>query len=692
MGQSQSMEIVEIPNKKINTRTPLRTGNIPQLIEEIRPLSNYHIFRDYGSIKFLSKSPIIDYIGLFSFVLYYRSMRNYFFESKYYIGLQIYAEIIHTNDFFINYGMVIYTDENTFDILKESFSIYDKVIIAVVNWPKFTIDDKIENTVLRCLRFHALEAFPNSDIFIRDSDTIFPTEIFSSNHAYQMGVKGINSNGHPIEDYRTVMIDKIGDWEKTFIEKINEPGTPSIIIGTNLLYLSDWHREIPFQIKHRGIEKYLYEPLFCFKAPSGVFAGFINFKRNRPSDLWTYSIDYIHNQFEIKDGEINNVKLNYGKRVVSIGKDEKIILFIIIVKYWSLCFFFTIYYTDDIEYYSNNNIKTKTNKPAVNTYDNCNINMNSHVVLDLGVVSYRKTNRYSNILENHIKVWTKILDPSFISLSYNKIINNKLIKSWRQPRMLCGKIINSNSGKTFNNFYKEIFRKFSQEYLEWLNKIRITPIENIKLELTKFYNKNNNIRKLLNNSNYIKSSIESIKFIYNSKLPPIEFSESPIPLSIAKDANAKKKANKPPQPPPPSGPSPRNLKRHMENQEKESFKRHMENQKKESAKKRPMMKPISMLKNLSVESLELARVAESTQGQDNHSQTVESATKNPIKKINNNRLNRYKKFRAEQNKKFKNAKSKFNKLPTRFLKAQYIATVGNEIIRKKLSEVLNPST
>ena len=40
-----------------------------------------------------------------------------------------------------------------------------------------------------------------------------------------------------------------------------------------------------------------------------------------------------------------------------IGKDERIILFIINKKYWSLCYFFTIYYTDDIEYYTNNNIK-----------------------------------------------------------------------------------------------------------------------------------------------------------------------------------------------------------------------------------------------------------------------------------------------------------------------------------------------
>jgi hypothetical protein len=550
------MEIIQISNKRNNTRKLLRTGIISELKKKIIPLSNYKIFNDYGSIEFLSKSEIIDYQCLFSFVLYYRYNEDFlksnyknsedflksrcedFLKSKYYIGLQIYAEIIHTNNFFTNYGMVIYTDENTFDILKKIFSIYEKVIIAVVNWPKFKIDcNKIENTVLRCLRFHALEAFPNSDILIRDSDTIFPTEIFSSNHAYQMGIKGYNSNGNPIEDYRRVMINKIGDWEKTFIEKIFQKDTPSIIIGTNLLYLQKWHREIPFQINNSIISKYLYKPtksnnFFYFNAPNGVFAGFINFKRNRPSDLWTYSIDYIHNQFEIKDGKINNIKLNYRKKVTSIGKDEKIILFIIIVKYWSLCFFFTIYYTDNIEYYSEANIidiKNEDNEDNEDI-DYCNINMNSHVVLDLKKVKYKK---YSTILgkyntiENNIKVWTKILDPSFISLSYNKKITNRLIKSFRNPKMLCGKIKNLNIGRTFNDFYKETFRKFSEEYLKWLDIVRSTPIETIKSKLRELYNSNKNKNP---NIELVQSSIDNIKFIYNSKLPPIKFSESPIPL------------------------------------------------------------------------------------------------------------------------------------------------------------------
>lgn len=521
MGNEQSMRIIKNPiintkNTK-NIRKPFLNGDIPELIQTNKHLSNYHKFINYGSINFLSKTPIRDYTGLFSFVLYYRKDLENFYKSKYYIGLQIYAEIIHTNLFFENYGMVIYTDEHTVNILLNTFSFYDKVIIAVVDWPKFKIDDKIEDTVLRCLRFNALESFPNSNILIRDADTIFPTEIFSCDHAYEMGIKGTNLKGNLIEDYRILIIKKIGEWEKTFIKKMNEHRTPLIIVGTDLLYKKSWHCEFLFQINDRNIGNHFYHSEYIFESPIGVYAGFINFKIGRPDDIWIYSLDYIHNQYEIKDRKISDSKLNNesSKRIISIGKDEKIILFIIIVKYWYLCFFFTIYYTDDIEYYTNTNIQKMKNN--VNIYDKCSINMNYHEILRFKDVSYKKK-KNSTTYKNNIKVWTKILDPEFISLSYNKIINNKLIKSTRPSKKICGKIKESNNKKTFNEFLRENFKIFSKKYLEWLGNIKTKSIEQIKKEL-KILNKENK------ENNTVKDVINNIKFIYNSKLPQIEFIE-----------------------------------------------------------------------------------------------------------------------------------------------------------------------
>jgi hypothetical protein len=534
MGQNQSMMIKEINGKTINTRIPLRTGNIPELIEEQVPLCNYSLFKENDkengkenrTIKFLYKKEIIekniknikDYSGLFSFVLYYRHSLNKFFNSKYYIGLLIYAEIIHKNEFFKNYAMVIYTDESTFKILKPAFSIYEKIIIAIVNWPKFAINDQIEDTILRCLRFHSLEAFPNSDIFIRDADTIFPTEIFSINHAYQMGVKGKGKvkdelgelGNKEINDYRIYMIDKIGEWEKTFIKKFNECQS-KIIIGVNLEYIQDWHTEIPFETNDNNIAGfYLTSSLLRYRSPTGVFAGFINFKTDRPTDLWLYSFDYINSHYQIKNGKISNLKFK-----ISIGKDERIILFTIIAKYWYLCYFFTIYYTDNIEYYTNNNIEKKQK----NNFK-CNNIINYHELLNLGTVKYKykNNNEYS---EKHIKVWTKILDPDFILPSYNKKITSELLNSCYSIRL---KIKETDIGKTFNEFYQEIFKDFSKKYLEWLDKIRKASKEEILEKLKNNY-KTINSKSIRNK--LLRISIEDIKFVYNSQLPPIQFSENP---------------------------------------------------------------------------------------------------------------------------------------------------------------------
>jgi hypothetical protein len=592
-GSGIKMEIKKTDNP-INTRKHLREGNIPELIEEIVPLCNYSNnkinFEKKGNIKFLSKNPIFNYNALFSFVLYYRENLNSFISSRYYIGLLIYAEIIHNNDFFKDYGMVIYTDQSTYEILKETFSIYEKCIIGIVYWPKFKIGDNIEDTVLRCLRFHALEAFPHCDIFVRDADTIFPTEIFSINHAYQMGVKG-KSNGVE-DDYRLYMIEKIGAWEEAFIRKIQEDPS-QIIIGVNLLYLREYHTEFAINpiskynskfmcngIYNYGVcklleDSYFKSNLLSYKSPSGVYAGFVNFKKNRPSDLWLYSFDYINSQYELEYKPIGpHIDIsNRNTFNTSVGKDERIILFRIIAKYWSLCFFFTIYYTDNIEYYSNENISVKK---ITNIREKCSNIINYHELLNLGKEVEYKKNKNKEYSKGDIKVWTKILDPTYINFSYNKKITedllglNKILNSYNKKK-LCSKIGNSNIGKTFNEYYKEIFKDFSQKYLTWIDTIKNTKREDIIKELKKIINiifkKNinteyeeeselfpnlsgygsNNMyestkverernKKRKQNKDWewkeymvelTKLTINDIKFIYKTKLPPIEFTDKP---------------------------------------------------------------------------------------------------------------------------------------------------------------------
>ena len=82
-------------------------------------------------------------------------------------------------------------------------------------------------------------------------------------------------------------------------------------------------------------------------------------------------------------------------------------------------------------------------------------------------------------------------------------------------------------------------RHFSQKYLKWLDTIRKTPNEKImeelleKLKLTythaykNFLSKERTLIKL-------EETIKKIKFVFNSELPPIEFSENPSELRYNK--------------------------------------------------------------------------------------------------------------------------------------------------------------
>ena len=61
-----------------------------------------------------------------------------------------------------------------------------------------------------------------------------------------------------------------------------------------------------------------------------------------------------------------------------------------------------------------------------------------------------------------------------------------------------------------------------------MDKIRKTPLEEIKQELHVLYKRNNNTRNAINAINAIESKIETIKFLYTSELPPIEFSDNHV--------------------------------------------------------------------------------------------------------------------------------------------------------------------
>jgi hypothetical protein len=117
--------------------------------------------------------------GYFSMTLYYRSDAHTFIDTDYFHGISIYAKFINSEPFFANVGLIIYTDKDTYQTLEDNFHTYPKVIIAVVNWPRFgqSRGKFIEGTILRTLRYQAQDHFKGAWIAVRDADTIFAYEI-----------------------------------------------------------------------------------------------------------------------------------------------------------------------------------------------------------------------------------------------------------------------------------------------------------------------------------------------------------------------------------------------------------------------------------------------------------------------------------------------------------------------------------
>jgi len=552
-GRNSKMYIHEQKNL-VNTRKQLKTGEVTEASKITKPLCSQ--FPDEGSVNFYSHRDMNSYEGIFSFVLYYNVSNKIedFKQTKYYLGLLLYAEIIDKNPFFTNYGMIVYTDEDSYELLSSFLLIYPKLILAVTHWPQFAINSTITGTVLRCLRFHALEAFPNSHILVRDADTIFIGEIASFDHVYASGYKTTDAKtGEVIEDYRQFLINKIGDWEQQFVELWLKEGSP-MLFGVSPDYLDEWHSEFPFiypiknlktqprfnyLIKHLRTRKQ-YEQInmlgkergdrfknyqkatgieFYKKSPSGIYAGFVNFLRTRPDDLWLYSYDYIARHYKLievedKKKEISNLRL----WIHTVGKDERILIFTMIIKYVSRCFFLYIDYNSskEQEYYSDNN-----SQPTYVTLANI-----------IGEVSFRNA---PNINENtefriikrkgNYKIRTHMLQPNYLPSVFVKKLDNATRATLRFKSNFYRNLTNKNYSRSLNEIYKSHFKAFSKEYLLWLTFIMSKSEEEIQKNLetiitSKKWNFNNPTR-----NDYI--SIDKTNFyepprrIAPSRLPPI---------------------------------------------------------------------------------------------------------------------------------------------------------------------------
>ncbi len=284
--------------------------------------------------------------GIFAFTFYFQDFGEDYNTSEiidhmnynpYLEGLSLYAKAIEReNSVFHNWRILLYINRYTYDKLKEASenSSEEKIKLhkntynpftdthtdlVIVDWPYYDLKSKglVDGYIMRCMRFRAFFDYSTIPVFVRDADTIFTTSsIFKTT---------IRVNA-----------EELYEWEKNFYHEAQKyPNT--YIFGTGLGSKAPWHRNFL-----KGIE-----------APVGAYAGFQSVIPSVPcfqtEDLWQRCVGYIHaHSYRIeKNGQISlsaeNVVLNNGtRRSVKVGKDEQLLLFVILPQCIQHIFFFDL--------------------------------------------------------------------------------------------------------------------------------------------------------------------------------------------------------------------------------------------------------------------------------------------------------------------------------------------------------------
>lgn len=327
------------------------------------PLSS--IEPEVGSIKLSYDDDIGKFDTLFSYTMYVNMSVAKFIKSVYYKALMIYINIIHNPIYerFKNTGIIIYTNSNSVSRLLETFSQFPKVIIAEVLWPNYTLDSgNVDDSILRCMRFQALDAFPDKIILVRDADSLFPYEIQhleyilyhlidEDENKLEIEYKNIANNSWKKYDSRAskFLENLIAEWELKFIEKWFNVIQKPIVLGTDRSYTAVWHKNIPFIYTpaRKNQEEGHIKPKIDFAFDvngQGVFAGFANFMRERPNDIWILFYNYLNSRYYIMTENGRKKISNIHSAVISVGKDERMILFALIPRYLEYIYFYKILY------------------------------------------------------------------------------------------------------------------------------------------------------------------------------------------------------------------------------------------------------------------------------------------------------------------------------------------------------------
>lgn len=184
-----------------------------------------------GTIQFLGVNVNgIGWTDVFSFT-YYLPPEKKFRDSVYHKGLMAYAEMVQRAEFSKTTGMIIYTDRFTLSHLDAEFSLESNpnVIFAVVDWPYFYDQRGItEGTIMRTMRYQAVDNFLHANIHVRDADTLFIAKMTNVR-------------------FSEIVIQWESAYLNSFSPKIVGMGY-QILIGADYSYKGYYHKNLPYPV------------------------------------------------------------------------------------------------------------------------------------------------------------------------------------------------------------------------------------------------------------------------------------------------------------------------------------------------------------------------------------------------------------------------------------------------------------
>ena len=233
---------------------------------------------------------------IFSFT-YYLPEGNVFEESLYFYGLQAYIELAHGTiqvekvSFPYSCGVIIYTDRRTVGKLLETFPLerYPNLVIALVEWPFFSNEEgNVVPTIMRTLRFHAVEHFPTKNVHMRDADTLYVAKINE--------IKGDTNIYH-----KTLFHILVYQWEAKYFATLPliQAKGKEIVFGSFYGYVGNYHFNLPYPIS--------------FQFPIRMFQGYI-YNRFQPDQyLYLRSEDLPYELDKKVNAVYQNIRQYYGK-------------------------------------------------------------------------------------------------------------------------------------------------------------------------------------------------------------------------------------------------------------------------------------------------------------------------------------------------------------------------------------------